>query len=458
MTLLAVMLIVVVAIIAVTDETVLRSRFERAASEAIGMDVAIAAPLRLGVWPVPHIVARQVRIGATSSPVADIETVRLHPALLSLFSGKPRVRHLGLSGAELHISRDASGRLNLPTAKADTEAGARLPDIDFSAAALAYVDAATDSRIEASGCSGRVTGLTMAKGEKRLAGLGADGALQCETIRRQGVDFADVRTGVRARAGKATLDPIRLDLFGATGRGRLEADFSVEPTRWRFNFELEDFALEDALQSLEPEARAAGRLTFSAELAAAGDTREAIEQSLDGTVALHGKDLTLHGADLDKRLADYDSTREFGMLDAGAVLFAGPLGLVVTKGRDFARLLRPDGGSTEFREVVSEWTVRGGVANADDVAAATAKNRIAARGKIDFAARRFDGLSILLLNRRGCVVMDQSIRGTFDAPQIEEPNAVETIAGPLIDLVQKSIAKLTDEQCEVVYDGAVGPP
>ncbi|HUG98195.1 MAG TPA: hypothetical protein VMQ83_03385 [Gammaproteobacteria bacterium] len=131
---------------------------------------------------------------------------------------------------------------------------------------------------------------------------------------------------------------------------------------------------------------------------------------------------------------------------------------MVTKGRDLARLQFAGEGSTEFRRVISDWEVRDGVARAVDVAAATRKNRIAVRGSIDFAARRFESLDILLLDRRGCAVMEQAVSGPFSDPQVEEPSAVETLVGPLIELVETGLAQLTDKKCDIAYDGAVSAP
>lgn len=142
----------------------------------------------------------------------------------------------------------------------------------------------------------------------------------------------------------------------------------------------------------------------------------------------------------------------------GAVLLAGPVGLVATKGRDFARLLSAANGQTEFGEVHSTWTIRQGVAEADDVAAATKGNRLAARGKLDFSAGRFDDLTIMLLDKRGCAVLEQAVTGPFDDPEIEEPGAIETLVGPLTEMLQRGIDQFTDEECEVVYEGAVEHP
>ena len=365
--------------IALVDEEALRARFQQAAEETLGTTVTIAGPVNAGVWPTPHLAANDVRVGDAETRLADIDTVRLHVAISSLFSARPRVTHAGFSGV-------------------------------------------------------RVSAL-----EREFS-------------------FADVRIGVDEDADRVTLDPISLELLGGAAHGRLEVDFAAETPRWDLELDLDGFELEAALQALEPEASAAGQMDFSVRLTATGGRLEEIERTLAGTISLRGEALTLHGRDLDKRLADFESTRRFGLLDAGAVLLAGPVGLVVSKGRDLARLQFAGEGSTEFRRVISDWDVQDGVARAVDVAAATGKNRIAVRGSIDFAARRFESLDILLLDRRGCAVMEQAVSGPFNDPQVEEPNAVETLVGPLIDLVETGLAQLTDKKCEVVYDGAVSAP
>jgi len=212
------------------------------------------------------------------------------------------------------------------------------------------------------------------------------------------------------------------------------------------------------LQSIEPGGKGEGKMSLSAEFAAAGDGREAMERSLEGKVSLHGAALMLHGVDIDRRLSDYESTRTFGLADIGAVLFVGPIGLVATKGHDYARLLRAGEGTTEVRILVSEWSLREGKVHADDVAAATRKNRIAVLGGLDYAARSFDGLSIVLLDKQGCAVFAQAVTGSFSDPQVEEAGAIKTLLGPLIDLVEKGIGQLAGKECEVIYDGAVSAP
>lgn len=449
-----------IVIVTVFDEDALRDRFHATASAALGLEVAIDGPMDLAIWPTPNISAADIVLEKDGAPIARFDAVRLDIALLPLLTGNLRIRHVNVDGADVELRRDAAGQLNFQGPERGEVQARDVPAASFSAISLSYADEGEEARLHASGCGGRLSSLAIAEdgGKTALGNLRGKGTLHCAVIEAQEFRFTNVEFALSAREGLLRLEPISLRLFDGDGSGRVEGDFSGDLPLWSLHLELEDFALEEFLRTLEPEARAEGSMYFRAELSARGNHREALERSLAGNVSLGGETLTLHGGDLDQRLADYEATQQFGLLDAGALFFAGPAGLVVTRGHEFAQLLRGDDGKTEFREVRSEWTVSEGVAEAADVAAATARNRLAARGRIDYAARGFDEFTVLLLDRQGCVVMEQSVHGSFEDPQIEEPGTIETVLGPLIELVERGLAELVDDDCEVVYDGAVAHP
>jgi len=141
------------------------------------------------------------------------------------------------------------------------------------------------------------------------------------------------------------------------------------------------------------------------------------------------------------------------------VLLAGPLGLVVTKGYDFATIAQSGEGSSEIRTLVSDWRVERGVARAEDVAMATAENRVALQGGIDWANDRFDEVTIALVDAKGCVKVQQKIRGTLQKPVVEKPGLLGSLAGPAVRLLKKGSELLGGGgPCEVFYAGSVAAP
>lgn len=56
------------------------------------------------------------------------------------------------------------------------------------------------------------------------------------------------------------------------------------------------------------------------------------------------------------------------------------------------------------------------LAQAQDVAMTTDKNRIALRGKLDFVNEQFDDVTIALIDAKGCAKVKQTIRGRFEKP------------------------------------------
>jgi AsmA protein len=70
-----------------------------------------------------------------------------------------------------------------------------------------------------------------------------------------------------------------------------------------------------------------------------------------------------------------ERSQNFNIVDLAAFLLAGPIGPVLTKSYNFARLYEvSQGGKGTVRRLVSVWEVKNGIAKARDVALAT-KNR-----------------------------------------------------------------------------------
>ena len=201
-------------------------------------------------------------------------------------------------------------------------------------------------------------------------------------------------------------------------------------------------------------------MDFSTTLSMLGRSDSELRRSADGELSLSGRDLTLTGVDLDRVSADYESSQNFSLFDVSAVLLTGPIGLTVTKGYDFANLAQQSGGRTRIRNAVSIWKVDEGVAHARDVALATNKNRLAIQGGLDFVNDEYDELKVALIDSRGCATVSQKVQGPFSKPVVEKPGALESLAGPMLNLFGKARDLLTGsgDECEVFYNGSVAAP
>jgi len=101
--------------------------------------------------------------------------------------------------------------------------------------------------------------------------------------------------------------------------------------------------------------------------------------------------------------------------------------------------------------------VADGVAQAQDVAMATAENRLALRGGLDFVNDRFIDVTMAVIDDKGCVKVQQKISGTFRETVVENPSFFRSITGPARNLIKKGIDLLGGD-CQVFYAGAVAPP
>jgi AsmA protein len=132
---------------------------------------------------------------------------------------------------------------------------------------------------------------------------------------------------------------------------------------------------------------------------------------------------------------------------------------LLTKAIDFGSIFQEiPGAKSEIPVIVSDWEVRGGVAEAQDVAFTTRKNRFALAGKLDLVHNRFEGLSVAVLSAKGCAISSQRIHGDFSNPKIDPPIPPLSALGPFFSLLKKPFEMLQGGECEVYYRGSVEQP
>ena len=455
------LVVVVIVVTALSLRLNAKPRLERIASEAMGMELSIGGRLDIRFVPSLQVVLADVHVRNHGADVASAGEVDLGIELLPLLRKEVWIETLALNRVTISIEKDRDGMLNVAT---PTQAQGPLPAlhlarVSVSGATVRYADNQSGKRLEAANCNLDVRRLrfSFAESSNSLKNLGFAATLACGEIRTNDVTVSDVTVSVDGKDGVLDFEPVTMRLFGGHGSGSVRADLSGSVPAYQVRYRLTQFRLEEFFKTLSPKSVGEGSLDFSASLSLQGKSTEELKRTAAGEASLHGQYLRLEIGDLDKKFSQYESSQSFNLVDVAAFFFAGPLGLGVTKGYDFARILEGSGGSTTILTLVSKWQVLHGEAQAKDVVMATQENRVALKGGLNFVNGHFDEVTVALIDAKGCARVQQKIRGPFLNPQVEKPTVLRALAGPTRRLLTQA-RSLLGGQCEVFYAGSIAPP
>ena len=439
-----------------------KSRLERAASEALGMEVHVGGRLGIAFFSDLHVRLDDVHIRNREMEIASAKEANLEIALLPLLHREVRIRRIGLQRPRISIKRDRDGVFNFEKRKEakGTFFTLALDNLSLTDGVFLYGDEQSGEGFEVGNFKLDLRSSQIAGGNSAelLKNLSFTAEFACREIRTKDLMFSDVKFTCKGKDGIFALNPVTMRLFGGQGSGSIGADFSGPVPHYSVRSSLSKFRIEEYLKTVSSKKVAEGSMDFSASLSMRGNTAKEIKQTAGGEVSLRGENLTLYGNDLDREFARFESSQNFNLLDAGALLFAGPLGLAVTKGYNFASIFQGSGGSSSIGKLFSDWKVERGIAQAKDVAMATKQNRIALQGRINFVDERFDDVTIALIDARGCARVQQKIRGPFRKPVVEKPNVLMSLAGPTLNLLKRAKDLFTGGKCEAFYTGSVPAP
>ncbi len=436
-----------------------KAQVEAAASEALGMQVSIGARPVLKFFPSLGLTLEDVRIQSRGTTLAAAREARLGVELVSLLRRQLRITRIELQHATISVERGRDGKFNF---EAPGGAGGVPPgsiDVALTDLSFAYVNRAAGTSVHAGPCELQAQQLRFpgTAGGDPMKDFGVLATVSCAEIRTRDLPMSGVSFGVKASNGVLETRNLTMRAFGGAGSADVRADFSGRIPSYRVHGRLSGFRIEEFAKNFSQKSIGHGPMDFSTELTMSGTSADEMIRSGAGTASLHGTGLTLDIGDLDRELSHYKATQRFSLIDLGAVLLAGPLGVAVTKGYDYARVMSSTGGSSRIQSLISEWQIERGVAQAQDVAMTTESNRVALKGALDFVSGTYQDVTVAVVGPQGCVQVQQKVSGPFSHPQVAQPNVVSSLAGPALHLLKKAQHALGGH-CEVFYAGSLPPP
>ncbi|MEK6782424.1 MAG: AsmA-like C-terminal region-containing protein [Bacteroidota bacterium] len=240
-------------------------------------------------------------------------------------------------------------------------------------------------------------------------------------------------------------------------KGNFLFDFAKEDNEYTLSYIVQDLSVEPLLKRYVDKKWMTGNLDFDLQLISKGPTWNTVKDNLSGTIKMTGDSLLLYGLDVDAMLTKYEKSQKFNLVDLGAFMVAGPVGPVLTKGSDFAQLMTINLDTAQRTPIQSfhgHLKLGNGQLSSEDVGFATTQNRIAFDGKIDLKHDTIPGITIAVVDKNGCSLMDQRVYGKTSKLKAGKLNVTKTLLGPVINFANAVVGN----DCKPVYKGKVKHP
>ena len=441
-----------------------RPRIEAAASDAIGMKVRMNGKMKLTRFPRTRVSLEDILIQNRDTDVASIKKAEIEISLMPLLWQKIHIQQVKLITPVFFIIKDRSGRFNIETPEKRLAWNALLPGFikagkyGIEKGRLLYIDERSGVKSEAIGCDLAINNHLAGKGTFPVT-LSLDGDLSCGEVKADELRISDIRIVIKARQGKFEADPITMKIFGGDGKGIIKGVMTGESPEYSVDFAVTKLRFEEVLGQFKVNQSTRGELDLKSHLTMKGRNSDEMTRTLQGNFSLRGNNLSHKGLDLDRVLDKFENSQNFNIVDVGAFFVAGPLGTLLTKGYNFGSVFVVSlGGESTILKLVSDWKIKDGIAEAEDVALSTRENRVAMKGRFDFVNEQFDNMTVAVVDEKGCVRFSQKIHGPFLHPRIGQTGALKSIVGAIINLYVKTKKFLQDGKCEIFYAGSVPHP
>ncbi len=468
------LLFIVIVAIAVFISTLNLNKYkpmiEKAVYSSTGYEINIKSKIGISLFPlgvkVSNIsIKNPDNFYKNSFATIDALYVGFNPFGL-LFGKGIDIKSITIENPRVHIVQNKTGMLNILPVK-HQKGGTKNTSKELSINSIKIKNAYIDYNNLKNKQTAQIEGLNIKASFKRnseaeniFEGISSKGYLDIKSLKINKADLIDTaKAHFVFKNGILKIKPVQYSSFDSDVNGDINIDFeSGGLTRIRQKAEkLNLKALSDALyKNLKLNGYVSVKLDIYFNLSD-------IVKTLNGVFVVNGRNITVIGKNLDRIIDGIKSGGSIGATDIGSFFIVGPLGILADKAYSVGYAANGlDSGKTLIKRIFVKVDIKNGKGYLSDVAFSTTKNRIAAKGVLNFITSRYENVRVAVLNKKGCATIVQKIGGSFSSPKVEVGKSViKSIAGKISSLfnkLEKAVGIKKATKCKIFYNGVVKQP
>ncbi len=398
--------------------------------------------------------------------------------LMPLLSKKVKVKYIVLDDLNLDIKKLKNGKFNfeVKNKKAKTEAKkenkeskgekAKLPmvnikEVRIKNANINFEDLKSKTVAKVQDINVAIDNIGFDPSKKMLQAISFDAKTKIQKVIFDKFNIKDIKIDLNMKNAIVNMSNMKLSMYDSLVDAKAKLNLNKKIPLLDIEVDIPKFKLANFSKEYLKKDMLSGIVKVHKKFTLSLGDLKTIKKTLRGTALIDGQGVGIKGFDLDKILSKYNSAKKANPAELGMSLASG-----FAKGGSLSGVFGTgSGGTTLLKRVHIKVNIAKGIVNLSDVAAATGKNRVAIKGKLDIVKQRFLDIKFGVLNAKNCAKFSQTIVGTFSKPKVKidassiksTVNMVSSLLGSFGVKIPK-IAKKKNVKCKVFYNGVVKQP
>ena len=461
-----------------------KPKIEQAVKDASGYDLKINGDISTSFSPVGISVADVSLAAPSQKAFATFKSFDVALEIMPLLKQEVKVNYVVLSDLNLVIEKQKDGKTNFdvaapkdsskkePTAEGKTKEQAKLPlvnvtEVRLDNANITYIDHISNSKANVKNINVTINDISLDSAKEKLKSIALRGDVNIEQITYNKYNIYNTTLNFDLKDAVANLNSMKYTIFDSQATAKASVDMSGKLPKVSFEESIPNLKLENFSKEVLEKDLLKGVVNSQANLSFVGADELSIRKTAKGVVLFDGQGVGVEGYDIDKIVKSYNALKSGDLKKAGASFLSSAMDNA-SKGKGAFDDLK--GGTTAVNHLHVKIDIAKRMATLSDVAIATLNNRIALKGGINIVDESLKGMSVAILDKKGCASYSQGISGSLSNPKGKSLTSTKDVSVEQVQEVvnmvssffgkkkEKKVEKKQDEKCSAFYTGVVKHP
>ena len=473
-----------VIFIATMDLNQYKPKIEQAVKDASGYDLKINGDISTSFSPVGISVADVSVAVPNQKAFATFKSFNVALELMPLLSKEVKVNYVVLSDLNLNIIKMKNGKTNFDvvvskkaTKAEEASAGeekesTNLPlvnvtEVRLDNANITYIDNISNSKANVKNLNVTINNISLDSTKEKLKSIALRGDVKIAQITYNKYNIYNTTLDFDLKDAVASLNSMKYTIFDSQASAKARVDMSGKTPKISIEKLIPNLKLENFSKEVLEKELLKGVVNAKVNLSFAGADELSAKKTAKGAIVLDGKGVGVKGYDIDKIIKSYNTLKSGDLKKAGASFLSSALDNA-SKGKGAFDNLK--GGTTAIEHLHVKIDISKRLATLSDVAIATMSNRVALKGAMNIVDESLKGVTVAILDKKGCASYSQSISGTLSNPKAKSLTSKDKVSVEQVQEVismvssffgkkkEKKEPKRANKNCKPFYKGVVKHP